>query len=109
MMLATCCAKFCCSGVSTSHTHFFSQTPTSEGPITPGSKNRFMKMACIVFLLCVATAIASPAQSFQTLHGFSNRGSDGGDPWAGLVQGNDGQRERVGSPIAAVTFYGQSC
>lgn len=28
MMFATCCAKFCCSGMSTSHTHFISQTPT---------------------------------------------------------------------------------
>jgi hypothetical protein len=58
--------------MSTSHTHFTSQTPTHEGPIAPGSKSSFMRMAGIVFLLCVATAIASPAQSFQTLHDFGN-------------------------------------
>jgi hypothetical protein len=69
----------------------------------------FSRVVTLIFVFCAATATALSAQSFQTLHGFSNRGSHGGDPEAGLVQGNDGKRERVGSPIAAVTFYGQSC
>src|ERR1035437_8572793 len=80
MLLALCCAKFCGSGMSTSHTHFIRQIPTPAGPITPGSKSRFMKMACIVVLLCAATAITSSAQSFQTLHGFSNRGAMAASP-----------------------------
>lgn len=44
--------------------------------------------ACIVSMLCVATVIASPAQTFTTLHSFD--GTDGSDPSGGLVQGTDG-------------------
>jgi uncharacterized repeat protein (TIGR03803 family) len=47
------------------------------------------KIACGVFLLCVATAIAAPAQTFTTLHTFE--GTDGGGPFFGsLVQGKEG-------------------
>jgi uncharacterized repeat protein (TIGR03803 family) len=40
------------------------------------------------FLLCVTTAIASPAQTFTTLHIFDF--SDGSLPYAGLIQAADG-------------------
>jgi uncharacterized repeat protein (TIGR03803 family) len=46
-----------------------------------------IKRAAVVSLLCIAAAIASPAQTFTTLHSFD--GTDGGDP-SGLVQGTDG-------------------
>jgi uncharacterized repeat protein (TIGR03803 family) len=47
-----------------------------------------LEKACIVSTLCFATAIASPAQTFTTLHSFD--GTDGSNPNAGLVQGTDG-------------------
>jgi uncharacterized repeat protein (TIGR03803 family) len=46
------------------------------------------KRACGIFLLCVTTAIASPAQTFTTLHIFDF--SDGSLPYAGLIQATDG-------------------
>jgi uncharacterized repeat protein (TIGR03803 family) len=53
------------------------------------SKFRGWKAACAVFLLCAATAIASPAQTFKTLVSFD--GTDGSSPaFMSLVQGTDG-------------------
>ena len=47
------------------------------------------KMACAVFLLCVATVIAAPAQTFSSISSFN--GTDGQTPMSeGLVQGLDG-------------------
>jgi uncharacterized repeat protein (TIGR03803 family) len=46
------------------------------------------KMTFIIFVFCVATAIASPAQSFTTL--FSFDWTDGSWPEAGLVQATTG-------------------
>jgi uncharacterized repeat protein (TIGR03803 family) len=45
-----------------------------------------------VWSLCffAATAIASPAQTFTTLHSFDGTFPDGGTPLAGLLQGTDG-------------------
>jgi uncharacterized repeat protein (TIGR03803 family) len=43
--------------------------------------------ACALLVLCVITAIASPAQ-FKTLHSFD--GTDGSTPYGALVQGIDG-------------------
>ena len=40
------------------------------------------------FLLCIAPLAASPAQTFRALHGFI--GSDGANPYVGMVQGTDG-------------------
>jgi uncharacterized repeat protein (TIGR03803 family) len=44
--------------------------------------------ACGVILLWVTAAIALPAQTFTSLLSFN--GTDGGNPYAGLVQGTDG-------------------
>ena len=51
-----------------------------------------LKMACIIFVLCTTTAIASPAQTFTELYSFCSQlnCTDGGNPRAGLVQGTDG-------------------
>ena len=49
-------------------------------------KTVFLKRACFISVLCLA-AVASPAQTFTTLHSFD--GTDGADP-NGLVQGTDG-------------------
>ena len=54
---------------------------------TLGKLNRG-KRAYAVFVLCAATAIALPAQTFTTL--FSFDGADGKTPYAGLVQATDG-------------------
>jgi uncharacterized repeat protein (TIGR03803 family) len=52
-------------------------------------KSEFMKVACIVAVFCVATAVASSAQTFTTLANFD--GSNGDGPYLGaLVQGTDG-------------------
>lgn len=40
------------------------------------------------FLLCIAPLASSPAQTFRALHGFI--GSDGANPYVGMVQGTDG-------------------
>ena len=46
------------------------------------------KTVCMILVVCVATAIASPAQTFTSL--FSFNGTDGQNPEAGLVQGTGG-------------------
>jgi uncharacterized repeat protein (TIGR03803 family) len=46
------------------------------------------KRACAVFVLCAATAIALPAQTFTTLLSFDV--TDGATPYAGLVQATNG-------------------
>ncbi len=46
------------------------------------------KVACALLLLCAATAIASPAQTFRTLVNFN--GANGSYPQSSLVQGLDG-------------------
>ena len=51
-----------------------------------------LKTACILFVLCAATAIASPAQTLTTLYSFCSlpNCADGEVSTAPLVQGTDG-------------------
>jgi len=51
-------------------------------------KFRLSKMACLVLVFCIATPIASPAQTFKTLVKFD--GTNGGLPVWDVVQGTDG-------------------
>jgi uncharacterized repeat protein (TIGR03803 family) len=46
------------------------------------------KSACVIFLLCVAIAVVSPAQTFTSLYSFD--GTDGDGLYGSLVQGLDG-------------------
>ena len=50
------------------------------------------KAACILFLLCAATATISPAQTYTPLYSFCSLPdcADGESPNYGVVQGNDG-------------------
>ena len=48
------------------------------------------KIACILFLFCAATAIASPAQFFSTVYSFQGPPGDGANPEAGVVHASDG-------------------
>jgi uncharacterized repeat protein (TIGR03803 family) len=51
-------------------------------------KLNWRKRAYTVLVLCAATAIALPAQTYTTLHTFD--GTDGGNPGPGLVQATNG-------------------
>jgi uncharacterized repeat protein (TIGR03803 family) len=61
------------------------------------SKLNWRKRACAVLVLCVATAIALPAQTFTTLVSFD--GTDGNNAFAGLVQATNGD-------LYGTTYYG---
>ena len=52
------------------------------------AKLNWVTKASAVFLLWGATAMALPAQTFTVLHNFN--GTEGGHPYAGLVQATDG-------------------
>ena len=39
---------------------------------------------------CLAVAVLSPAQTLTTLHNFAGQPNDGREPYAGLVEGTDG-------------------
>jgi uncharacterized repeat protein (TIGR03803 family) len=67
----------------------FSLATTRSPKHVGASGHCFAKAACIVFAFCVATAIASPAQTFTSLVSFDV--TNGANPqWAPLVQGTDG-------------------
>jgi uncharacterized repeat protein (TIGR03803 family) len=52
------------------------------------SKLSWMTKACAALLFWAMAAVALPAQTFTTLLSFDN--TNGGQPYAGLVQGADG-------------------
>ena len=62
--------------------------------------------ACAVFLLNAATAMASPAQIFNTLASFN--GTNGGNPYAAVIQATDGNfygtTEHGGTSSAGAVF-----
>ena len=58
-----------------------------------------LKLLATAFLLCAAMATASPAQTLTTLHDFAGQPNDGSNPYAGLVQGSDGN-------FYGTTYYG---
>lgn len=49
---------------------------------------RLARTACFILAFCVSAAIASPAQTYTTLVSFD--GTNGASPYAGLVQGING-------------------
>ena len=69
----------------------FAFVPTKGQKACSVGKSSLVKTACIVFVFCVAAAIASPAQTLTTLFSF-DRGSsiNGYSPVGSLVQGVDG-------------------
>ena len=54
------------------------------------NKPALLRIACVLFVFCAATAIASPAQVFTTLYSFQGPPGDGANPGAGLVHASDG-------------------
>jgi uncharacterized repeat protein (TIGR03803 family) len=64
------------------------------------SKLNGWKMRCCLLLISVATATGTRAQTFNTLVQFTY--ANGADPFAGLVQGPDGN-------LYGTTAYGGTC
>ncbi len=71
--------------MKTTKIHRLSLAPRDQrrGPMLDG-----LQAVCVAFLFCLATAIASPAQTFTTLINFD--GTNGEGPVSSLVQGFNG-------------------
>lgn len=54
------------------------------------NKPTLWRIACILFVLCAATAISSPAQVFTNFYGFQGSPGDGAGPNAAVVHASDG-------------------
>jgi uncharacterized repeat protein (TIGR03803 family) len=54
------------------------------------NKATLLKIACIHFAFCAATAIAAPAQVLTTLHSFTGYPREGAGPDSALARGSDG-------------------
>jgi uncharacterized repeat protein (TIGR03803 family) len=54
------------------------------------NKATLLKIACILFAFCAATAIASPAQILTTLHSFTGYPFDGAGLDSAVARGSDG-------------------
>src|SRR5580704_3954197 len=63
---------------------------------------RISKMAYIIFVFCLTTAIASPAQTFTNLITFDF--TDGSNPEAALVQGTDGNFYGTTAPYGGANY-----
>src|ERR1700691_4492457 len=70
------------------------------------SKLRSRTKACIFLVLLAATAVALPAQIFQSLRSFDSR--NGAFPWDALIQASDGNfygtTQNGGNPVCVFSF-----
>src|SRR5579872_3273703 len=63
---------------------------TPSRRIDCGRNSGRLQAACIVTAFWIATAIASPAQTFTTIHSFTGPNQGGSSPNGGLIQATDG-------------------
>jgi uncharacterized repeat protein (TIGR03803 family) len=75
------------------------------------AKMNLMAKACVAFLLWAAAAVALPAQTFTALYSFD--GTGGANPYAGLIQGTDGNfygtTSAGGANVACTTQFTVGC
>ena len=65
-------------------------TKREDGKETPLGNLSSSKAACVIFVLCTLTAMASSAQTVESLASFN--GTNGGNPvsYGSMVQGTNG-------------------
>ncbi len=64
------------------------------------------QMAALAVMFCIATTVASPAQTFKNLNNFAT--NTGAFPFPGLVQGTDGNLYGATS-FGGTSHCGQPC